>query len=103
MIGFLPGCPFLAGHRAAFDLPRRQSPRVKVPTGALGLAQRLNVIYPAETPGGWHLIGNCPLPLFDPAATPPARLAPDDRVRFRRIDAAEHARLRAAPDPWAGS
>jgi KipI family sensor histidine kinase inhibitor len=100
MIGFMPGCPFLAGHGPAFDLPRRAAPRVRVPAGSLAVAQRLNVIYPAESPGGWHLIGHCPVPLFDPSRAAPALLAPGDRVRFQAIDRADHARILAAPARW---
>jgi inhibitor of KinA len=93
VLGFLPGCPFLSGLDPVFDLPRRQEPRTRVPTGSVAVAQKLSVIYPTESPGGWHLIGNCPVPLFDAAHPAPALLAPGDRVRFRPIDAAEHARL----------
>ncbi|HVJ52603.1 MAG TPA: 5-oxoprolinase subunit PxpB [Aliidongia sp.] len=96
VIGFLPGCPFLSGLGDPFDLPRRQEPRTRVPGGAVAVAQKLSVIYPTESPGGWHLIGNCPLRLFDPAQQRPALLAPGDGVSFRPIDLAEHARIRAA-------
>ncbi len=98
MLGFLPGCPFLSGLDKRFDLPRRTEPRTRLAAGSVAVAQTLSVIYPTESPGGWHLIGNCPLPLFDPGRTPPALLAPGDQVRFRPIDAAEHARIRAARD-----
>jgi inhibitor of KinA len=98
MLGFLPGCPFLSGLDKRFDLPRRTEPRTRLAGGSVAVAQALSVIYPTESPGGWHLIGNCPLKLFDPGRSPPALLAPGDRVRFRPIDAAEHARIRAAED-----
>jgi inhibitor of KinA len=98
MLGFLPGCPFLSGLDPRFDLPRRTEPRTRLAAGSVAVAQALSVIYPTDSPGGWHLIGNCPLPLFDPGRSPPALLAPGDAVRFRPIDAAEHARIRAARD-----
>jgi inhibitor of KinA len=98
MLGFLPGCPFLSGLDKRFDLPRRTEPRTRLAGGSVAVAQSLSVIYPTESPGGWHLIGNCPLRLFDPGRSPPALLAPGDQVRFRPIDTAEHARIRAAPD-----
>jgi KipI family sensor histidine kinase inhibitor len=98
VLGFLPGCPFLSGLDALFDLPRRQEPRTRVPSGSVAVAQKLSVIYPTESPGGWHLIGNCPLPLFDSRQEAPALLAPGDAVRFRPIGAAEHARIRAAAE-----
>jgi inhibitor of KinA len=96
MLGFLPGCPFLAGLDARFDLPRRTRPRTRVPAGSVAVAQTLSVIYPAESPGGWHLIGNCPVPLFDPNRASPTLLAPGDIVRFHPIDAPEHDRIRGA-------
>jgi inhibitor of KinA len=96
MLGFLPGCPFLAGLGPEFDLLRRTQPRLRVPAGSVAVAQMLSVIYPAESPGGWHLVGNCPVALFDPGSEQPALLAPGDRVRFRPIDAAEHGRIRSA-------
>jgi KipI family sensor histidine kinase inhibitor len=96
MLGFLPGCPFLAGLDQRFDLPRRTTPRTRLTAGSVAVALRLSVIYPTASPGGWHIIGNCPVPLFDPGRTPPALLAPGDHVRFRAIDAAEHGRIGAA-------
>jgi len=98
VLGFLPGCPFLSGLDKRFDLPRRTEPRTRLAGGSVAVAQALSVIYPTESPGGWHLIGNCPLPLFDPGRTPPALLAPGDQLRFRPIDPGEHARIRAARD-----
>jgi inhibitor of KinA len=98
MLGFLPGCPFLAGLDQRFDLSRRTEPRTRLAAGSVAIAQKLSVIYPAESPGGWHLVGNCPLPLFDPTRMPPALLAPGDLIRFRAIDTAEHARIRNAAD-----
>lgn len=93
MIGFLPGCPYLVGLDERFDLPRRGEPRLSVMPGSVAVAQRLSVIYPAASPGGWHLIGHCPQRLFDPENPQPALLAPGDTVRFRPIDAAAHRRL----------
>jgi inhibitor of KinA len=93
MIGFLPGCPYLVGLDESFDLPRRSEPRLRVAPGSVAVAQRLSVIYPAASPGGWHLIGNCPQRLFDPENPRPALLAPGDAVRFHQIDAATHRRL----------
>ena len=96
VVGFLPGCPFLAELPAAFDLSRRTTPRTRVPAGSVAVAQKLSVIYPTESPGGWHLIGNCPIPLFDARWERPALLAPADAVQFRPIDTAEHTRILAA-------
>lgn len=85
-VGFLPGFPFLEGLPETLALPRRANPRLKVPAGSVAIAQRMACIYPWESPGGWHLIGRTPIPLFDPTATPPARLRPGDTVRFVRSE-----------------
>ncbi len=98
MLGFLPGCPYLGDLPAPLRLPRLADPRLRAPAGSVGVAVGLTVIYPAESPGGWRLIGRSPAPLFDPSAEPPALLAPGDRVRFEPIDGRRFERLRAAAD-----
>ncbi|MEO1471352.1 MAG: 5-oxoprolinase subunit PxpB [Pseudomonadota bacterium] len=108
MIGFLPGCPYMGDLPAMIDFPRRSDPRVAVPAGSVAIAVGLTVIYPVESPGGWHLIGRCPARLFDPAGAPgaeerPALLAPGDAVCFEPVGEAEYARIaRAASEgDWA--
>ena len=85
MLGFLPGFPFMDGVAPGLRLPRRTDPRLRVPSGSVAVAGPLTAIYPWESPGGWHLIGRCPLTMFDPARPRPALLAPGDRVRFFEI------------------
>ncbi|TCK30937.1 KipI family sensor histidine kinase inhibitor [Ancylobacter aquaticus] len=92
--GFLPGFAYLGDLPEALDLPRRTSPRVRVPPGSVAIAQRMSGIYPVESPGGWHLIGNTPLRFFDPARTPPTLFTPGDGVRFVPVGADEHAAIR---------
>jgi inhibitor of KinA len=89
-IGFLPGFLYLGGVPESLRLPRREHPRLQVPAGAVGLADRQTGIYPQVSPGGWHLIGNCPVPLFDPDAQPPCFISPGDQVRFRAVSRAEY-------------
>lgn len=89
MMGFAPGFAYLAPVDPALTLPRRATPRVRVPAGAVGLAAGLTCIYPGGTGGGWHLIGRTGLTLFDPAAVPPAALRPGDRVRWVPVDRLE--------------
>ncbi|WP_339080074.1 5-oxoprolinase subunit PxpB [Pseudomonas sp. TMP9] len=84
-IGFAPGFAYLAELDARLALPRRASPRTAVPAGSLAIAERQTAIYPQRSPGGWHLIGSCPWPLFDVTHSPPCPLALGDRVRFRSI------------------
>jgi len=82
MIGFAPGFPYIGPLPAALTLPRRATPRPAVPAGSVALAAGFTGIYPARLPGGWHLIGQTDLVLFDPQRTPPALLQPGDRVQF---------------------
>jgi KipI family sensor histidine kinase inhibitor len=82
MLGFVPGFPYLGVLPAELDLPRLDAPRTRVPAGSVGIAGRQTGIYPFETPGGWRLIGRTHTRLWDPAADPPALLAPGDEVRF---------------------
>lgn len=81
--GFAPGFGYLVSDDWPFDVPRLDTPRTRVPTGAVGLAGAFTGAYPRDTPGGWRLIGTTPALLFDPDAASPALLAPGTRVRFR--------------------
>lgn len=96
MLGFLPGLPFMGDLPAALRLPRRAEPRVRVPAGSVAIANGLSVIYPWESPGGWHLLARCPVPLFDARRDAPALLAAGDRVRFEPVSLRECLRLEAA-------
>ncbi len=82
MLGFMPGFPYLGPVDPSIQVPRLATPRTKVPAGSVGLAGAQTGVYPRESPGGWQIIGRTAEWLFDPARTPPARLAPGDRVRF---------------------
>ena len=81
-LGFSRGFPYLEGLDPALRLPRRASPRPRVPAGSVAVAAEQAGIYPQATPGGWHLLGTTDAVLFDESAEPPALLAPGDRVRF---------------------
>jgi KipI family sensor histidine kinase inhibitor len=83
--GFAPGFGYLTSTDWTFDVSRLDTPRTRVPVGAVGLAGGFSGAYPRETPGGWRLIGTTSAVLFDPAAARPALLSPGDRVRFRRV------------------
>lgn len=95
MIGFLPGHPYMGDIPEALRLPRRESPRVSVPAGTVSIATTMTAIYPLESPGGWHLLGRTPVPLFDVTKPRPSLLAPADEVRFRRIERGEYNALAA--------
>ncbi|GGM01980.1 5-oxoprolinase subunit B family protein [Micromonospora yangpuensis] len=80
--GFAPGFAYLTGLPAEQAVPRRATPRTRVPAGSVALAGPYAGIYPTESPGGWQLVGRTDLPLFDVHADPPARLTPGTRVRL---------------------
>lgn len=82
--GFAPGFGYLVPTERRLPVPRRSSPRTRVPAGSVAIADHWSAVYPTESPGGWQLIGSTDLPLFDPDADPPAVLRPGLRVRFRR-------------------
>jgi KipI family sensor histidine kinase inhibitor len=81
-LGFSRGFPYLSGLPDQLQLPRRSTPRSRVPAGSVAIAFDQCGIYPMATPGGWHLIGRTDRQLFDPALDPPSVLSPGDRVRF---------------------
>ena len=89
-LGFLPGFPYLGGLDERLHTPRRNSPRSQVMKGAVGIGGEQTGIYPEESPGGWHIIGNCPIRLFDPGRNPPCQIQAGDRLRFYEISLEEH-------------
>lgn len=86
-VGFAPGFAYLGSLDARLVLPRRSTPRQQVPAGSLAIAEQQTAIYPQSSPGGWHLLGRCPLPLFSSRGDPACRLQVGDQVRFLPIDA----------------
>ena len=82
MLGFLPGFPYMATVDESIAVPRRATPRTRVPAGSVGIAGRQTGIYPRDSPGGWQIIGRTPLSMFDAERASPALLAPGDTVRF---------------------
>jgi len=82
MIGFLPGFPYLGGMSAKIAAPRLDTPHTRIPAGSVGIAGTQTGIYPAESPGGWRLIGRTPLKVFDPTHQPPALFQAGDYLKF---------------------
>ena len=80
--GFAPGFGYLAGDDELFDVPRRSSPRTRVPIGAVALAGEFTGVYPRSSPGGWQLIGRTEARLWDLDRQPPALFVPGTIVRF---------------------
>ncbi|QLG46830.1 5-oxoprolinase subunit PxpB [Costertonia aggregata] len=89
-IGFLPGFMYLGGLPKALELPRKPSPRLKVRQGAVGLAGKQTGIYPQESPGGWNIIGNCSVPMFDVTKEQPCFVSVGDKIQFYQISRAEY-------------
>lgn len=96
MLGFLPGFPYMGDLPETLQLPRREDPRKKVPAGSVAIAANMTAIYTFESPGGWHIIGRTPIPMFDMARAPPTLLHPGDTARFEAISRAEYDRLQSA-------
>jgi inhibitor of KinA len=92
MLGFLPGQAYLGEVAAELALDRRETPRAKVPAGSLAIAATMSCVFPLETPCGWHVIGRCPVPLWDHARGT-ALLAPADKVMFVPVSAREYESL----------
>ena len=84
-VGFAPGFAYLTGGDPIFDVPRRSTPRVAVPAGAVGLAGTFSGVYPRVSSGGWQLIGVTDLSLWNERHDPPALIAPGDVVQFRAV------------------
>ena len=89
MVGFLPGYAYMGDLPKALQLPRRESPRARVPAGSIAIATDQTGIYPVESPGGWHLIGKTPVRLFDAGRAQPSLFAQGDAVRFEPVSVAE--------------
>lgn len=97
MMGFAPGHPYLGDLPKELTLPRRKTPRTRIPAGTVAIAVGQTVIYPFESPGGWRAIGRTPAVLFDIRRDPPSLLRAGDHVRFRPIEVDEYDHLLSRP------
>lgn len=88
VVGFVPGFAYMGVVDPRLALPRRSTPRTKVPPGSVAIAAGQTGIYPMETPGGWHILGRTPVRPFDAARDEPVLFRPGDRVTFHPIDRA---------------
>tara|TARA_B100000767_G_scaffold275757_1_gene315110 strand:+ start:7053 stop:7787 length:735 start_codon:yes stop_codon:yes gene_type:complete len=87
--GFLPGFPYLSGLSEELIIPRKISPNRLTPKGSLAVGASQVGIYPQDSPGGWHVIGNCPIPIIDFELSPPNFIEVGDRIRFFEISEKE--------------
>ena len=105
-IGFAPGFAYLGFTSEQLATPRLATPRRSVPAGSVAIADRQTAVYPAQSPAGWHVLGNCPLRLFDLNRQPVMPFAVGDSVRFVPIELAEFHRLGGqlpTPQDWGQS
>ncbi len=93
MLGFLPGFLYLGGLSSRLYCPRKNNPTARIPAGSVGIGGEQTGIYPVESPGGWHIIGCTPTPMFDPTRDNPAIASPLDRVKFIAIGQSEFLKL----------
>jgi inhibitor of KinA len=94
MVGFSPGQPYIGGLDPKLSVPRRATPRTRMPAGAVAIANAQTAVYPYDTPGGWSIIGRTPLRVFDPAREPASLFSPGDLVRFIPISVGEFERYK---------
>ena len=89
-IGFLPGFMYLGGLPQALEVPRKATPRLRVAKGSVGIAAKQTGIYPQDSPGGWNIIGNCSVPMFNVDNESPCLVSVGDKVQFYAIERAEY-------------
>ena len=95
MTGFIAGMPFLGDVSEKLRVKRLETPRVKVPKGSVGLTEQFCNIYTYESPGGWNIIGNTPLEIFNKEnQSEPALINPGDKVKFNKITKEEYDKIK---------
>ena len=93
MMGFLPGFAFMASVDDALDCPRLSSPRKSVPAGSVAITGKQTAIYPVDSPGGWNILGHCPVDMFNANRQEPSLLKAYDRVTYKPITLEEHRHI----------
>ena len=92
-IGFLPGFLYLGGLDSRLHSNRKTAPNLNVKKGSVAIGGKQTGIYPQDSPGGWHIIGNSPIELFNPNQNPPCFIKAGDKVKFYPISKAEHFKI----------
>ena len=93
MLGFTPGFCYLGGMDQRIATPRRETPRLKIPAGSVGIADGQTGIYPIESPGGWQIIGRTPIKLFSPDKKPEFLFSAGDYIQFFPVTADEYKHI----------
>jgi len=100
MLGFLPGFAYMGEVNEKLAMPRKRQPRQKVEAGSVGIAGKQTGIYPLSSPGGWQIIGQTPLKLFDADKKEPTLLKAGDKVKFISITIHDFYEIQNAPSPF---
>ncbi|WP_179320036.1 5-oxoprolinase subunit PxpB [Winogradskyella helgolandensis] len=95
-IGFLPGFLYLGGLNVDLHLDRKTTPNLNVKKGSVGIGGKQTGIYPQDSPGGWHIIGNSPIELFNPKQHPPCFINAGDKVKFYPVSKSEFQNIKSA-------
>lgn len=95
MLGFMPGFVYLGGLDPRLVTPRLKRPRLAIPKGSVGIGGEATGIYPTVSPGGWQLIGNTPVDVYDPKREPAILYEAGDRIRFVPVDEPEYEKIKA--------
>jgi KipI family sensor histidine kinase inhibitor len=97
MLGFLPGFAYMGSVDDTIAVPRKPTPRLRVPAGSVGIAGQQTGVYPLDAPGGWHIIGRAGVTPFEPERVPPSLFTPGDEVRFVPVSALAVPKVDPAP------
>lgn len=95
MLGFLPGFVYLGGMDERIECPRLTTPRTKIPAGGVGIGGKQTGIYPLESPGGWRIIGQTPIKVYDPERNPSILYSMGEKIRFVRISEKEYEDIKS--------
>ncbi|MCG9972114.1 5-oxoprolinase subunit PxpB [Christiangramia crocea] len=93
-IGFLPGFLYLGGLDERLHISRKKTPRKSVEKGSVGIGEKQTGIYPKSSPGGWQILGRCPVDLFDKNMDPPTRFSAGDKIRFYSVSKDEFFKIK---------
>ncbi len=97
-VGFLPGFLYLGGLNASLFIPRRKTPRLKIPKGSVAIGGNQTGIYPMESPGGWHIIGNSPISFFNADFKQPCFATSGDKIEFVPISKEKYKAIKTLVD-----
>lgn len=93
-IGFLPGFLYLGGLDRALHINRKSIPNLNIKKGSVGIGGAQTGIYPQDSPGGWHIIGNSPINFFNIEKTKPCFASPGDKLKFEIVSTEEYLTIK---------